>query len=101
MNLKGLQRKAKQLIDKRGGTDSLREDAEELKDIAKSPGSFADKAKRAADALKDPGAKGPDTPSRPQSHDADEPVSPERAAEASTPPAETPDTSKPSPPPGL
>ena len=79
MNLKSLQRKAKQLIDKRGGTDSLREDAEELKDIAKGPGSFSDKAKRAGDALKDPGAKGPDTPSRPQS----------------------PDTSKPSPPPGV
>ena len=39
MNLKSLQRKAKQLIDKRGGTDSLREDAEELKDIAKGPGA--------------------------------------------------------------
>jgi hypothetical protein len=79
MNLKSLQRKAKQLIDKRGGTDSLREDAEELKDIAKGPGSFSDKAKRAGDALKDPGAKGPDTPSMPQ----------------------PPDTAKPSPPPGV
>ena len=35
MNLKSLQDKAKQLIDKRGGTDSLKEDAQELKDIAK------------------------------------------------------------------
>ena len=62
MDFKGLQRKAKQLIDKRGGTESLTADAEELKDIAKSPGSFTDKAKRAGEALKDPGAKGPDTP---------------------------------------
>jgi hypothetical protein len=62
MDLKILQRKAKQLIDRRGGTDSLKADAEELKDIAKGPGSVTDKAKRAADALKDPGAKGPDTP---------------------------------------
>ena len=75
MNLKSLQRKAKQLIDKRGGTDSLREDADELKDIAKGPGSFSDKAKRAGDALKDPGAKGPDTPSGPHSPAADEAVS--------------------------
>jgi hypothetical protein len=62
MDFKSLQRKAKQLIDRRGGTDSLKADAEELKDIAKSPGSLSDKAKRAGDALKDPGAKGPDTP---------------------------------------
>ncbi len=62
MNLKSLQRKAKQLVDRRGGTDSLKADAEELKDIAKGPGSVADKAKRAGDALKDPGAKGSDTP---------------------------------------
>jgi hypothetical protein len=59
MNLKSLQRKAKQLIHQRGGTDSLREDAEELKDIAKGPGSFSDKAKRAGDALKEPGANPP------------------------------------------
>ena len=81
MNLKSLQDKAKQLIDKRGGTDSLKEDAQELKDIAKGPGSFTDKAKRAGDALKDPGAKGPDTA---------QPVPSETAAEPSTPPAETP-----------
>ena len=66
MNLKSLQRKAKQLIDKRGGTDSLKADAEELKDIVKGPGSVTDKAKRAGDALQDPGAKGPDTPASPR-----------------------------------
>jgi hypothetical protein len=62
MDLKSLQRKAKDLIDKRGGTESLKEDAQELKDIAKGEGTLSDKAKRAGEALKDPGAKGPDTP---------------------------------------
>jgi hypothetical protein len=62
MNFKSLQDKAKQLIERRGGTESLKADAEELKDIAKGPGSVTDKAKRAGEALKDPGAKGPDTP---------------------------------------
>jgi hypothetical protein len=62
MDLKSLQRKAKDLIDKRGGTESLKEDAQELKDIAKGQGTLSDKAKRAGEALKDPGAKGPDTP---------------------------------------
>ena len=56
------QRRAKQLVDKRGGTDSLKADADELRNIAKGTGSVADKAKRAGEALKDPGAKGPDTP---------------------------------------
>ena len=101
MNLKSLQRKAKQLIDKRGGTDSLKADAEELKDIAKGPGSVADKAKRAGDALKDPGAKGPDTAARPHSPDPDEPVSSKRTAESATAPGETPETSKPDHPPGV
>jgi hypothetical protein len=71
MDFKSLQRKAKQLIDRRGGTDSLKADAEELKDIAKGPGSVADKAKRAGDALKEPGAKRPDTPASPHSPDTD------------------------------
>ena len=67
MNLKSLQRRAKELVDRRGGTDSLKADAEELKNIARGPGSVADKAKRAGDALKDPGAKGPETPASPDS----------------------------------
>jgi hypothetical protein len=62
MDFKSLQRRAKQLIDKRGGTESLKADAEELKNIAKGPGSVADKAKRAGEALKDPGARSPDAP---------------------------------------
>jgi hypothetical protein len=90
MNLKSLQRKAKQLIDKRGGSDSLKADAEELKDIAKGPGTVADKAKRAGEALKDPGAKGPDTPASARPPAAETPTAPPTAPPAAppaTPPA--------------
>jgi len=58
MDFKKLADKAKETIDKRGGTDALKADAEELKNIAKGKGSLTDKAKAAASALKDPGAKG-------------------------------------------
>jgi hypothetical protein len=87
MNLKSLQHKAKQMLDKRGGTDSLKADAAELKDIAKGPGSFSEKAKRAGDALKEPGANAPDTP--------------EHTAEPAPAPApgHTPDTASPDRPP--
>jgi hypothetical protein len=78
MNIGKLSGMAKDLIDKRGGMDALKKDAAELKDIATSKGSVADKAKRAADALKDPGGPG---------------------ADAGTPPAGTPRTDeKPAPP---
>ena len=102
MNFKNLQRKAKELVDRRGGTDSLKADAEELKNIAKGPGSVADKAKRAGDALKEPGAKRPDTPASPDSPATDKPAPPVRTADAPTPPApaaDTPDTPKPGHPP--
>ena len=62
VNFKNIADKAKGLVEKRGGTDSLKEDAAELKDIAKDPGSIGDKAKAAASAVKDPGAKGADEP---------------------------------------
>jgi hypothetical protein len=64
MNLGKLTGMAKDLIDKRGGMDALKKDAEELKDIATGTGSMSDKATRAAGALKDPGAAGPDATSR-------------------------------------
>ena len=57
MDFKKLADKAKDTIDKRGGTDALKADAEELKRVAKGGGSITDKAKAAAAALKDPGAK--------------------------------------------
>jgi hypothetical protein len=56
MRLTDLAGKAKQLIDRRGGTGSLKEDAEELRAIARSEGTLGDKAKRAAEAVKEPGA---------------------------------------------
>jgi hypothetical protein len=62
VNFRRLTDQAKKLVDKRGGTDALKEDAEELKDVAKSKGSLKDKAKAAGEAIKDPGAKGPDEP---------------------------------------
>ena len=62
MDIDKLADQAKKLIDDRGGMDALKEDAEELKDIAQGEGSVTDKAKAAVDAIKDPGAKGEDTP---------------------------------------
>ena len=47
-------------MDKRGGTEALKGDLGELKDIAKSKGSAKDKAKAAGGAIKEPGAKGED-----------------------------------------
>ena len=61
MDFKRLSQQAKRLIDKRGGTKSLKEDADELRDIARGEGSLSDKAKAAAEAVKEPGAKGPET----------------------------------------
>ncbi len=62
VNFRRLADQAKKVVDKRGGTDALKEDAEELKDIAKGKGSLKDKAKAAGEAIKDPGAEGPDQP---------------------------------------
>ena len=89
MDFKNLQRKAMELINKRGGTESAKQDAEELRDIATGPGSLGDKAKAAADALKDPGAPGPDRPAgaTPGAPSAAEPQTP-----AASPPSSTPET---------
>ena len=59
MDLGKLAERAKGLVSKRGGTDSLKKDAEELKDIAGGTGSVTDKATAAVDAVRDPGAPGP------------------------------------------
>jgi hypothetical protein len=59
MGLSDLFNKAKGAFQKRGGTEAAKADAQELKDIHASEGSTTDKAKEAAEALKDPGAKGP------------------------------------------
>jgi hypothetical protein len=64
MDFKKLAAKAKDTIDKRGGMDSLKADAEELKKVAKGSGSLSDKAKAAAKAIKEPGShrEGADKP---------------------------------------
>jgi hypothetical protein len=48
--------KAKQIYTKRGGAQAAKGDATEVAGILKSEGSVGDKAKRAAEALKEPGA---------------------------------------------
>jgi hypothetical protein len=65
MDLKRLTNRAKGLVEKRGGTESLKQDAGELTDIAKGQGSLKDKAKAAADAVKEPGAA-PEPPADPK-----------------------------------
>jgi hypothetical protein len=50
--------KAKSIFTQRGGAQAAKEDAEELKDVAKEDGSTTDKAKDAFEAVKDPGAPG-------------------------------------------
>jgi hypothetical protein len=56
MNLGQLASRARDLVQRRGGTESLKQDAEELRGIASGSGSLSDKAKAAAEAVKDPGA---------------------------------------------
>ena len=65
VNFRRLADQAKKVIDKRGGTDALKEDAEELRDIARGEGSVTDKAKKAGKAIKDPGAPGAEKPKKP------------------------------------
>jgi hypothetical protein len=68
INFKRLSDQAKKAIDKRGGMESVKEDAEELRGIAKEKGSLSEKAKEAAGAIKDPGAKGPDPAAKQGKH---------------------------------
>ena len=64
MDFNRLFRRTKKVIEERGGTDALKEDAQEVRDVAKGHGSIGDKAKAAAEALKDPGAPGEEHPRR-------------------------------------
>lgn len=72
MDFKRLADKAKRVIDERGGTEQLKDDAERLRGIATGPGTAKDKAKAAGDALKQPSPTAtPDAqsePKRPGSH---------------------------------
>jgi hypothetical protein len=55
----GFANKAKDVFQRRGGTQAAKEDLQELKEVKAGGGTMTDKAKKAAEALKDPGAKGP------------------------------------------
>jgi hypothetical protein len=79
MDWKRIANRAKEQIDKRGGTDGLKRDATTLRDIAKRHGSLTDKAKQAAEELKRPAG----TPSGESAGAADESAG---AAEAPTGP---------------
>jgi hypothetical protein len=58
MDLSRLTSRAKDIFTKRGGTEAAKQDAQELKDIARSDASLGDKAKEGFEAIKDPGAPG-------------------------------------------
>ena len=58
MDFSKITQKAKQLIDKRGGMESVKEDALEVKDVLGKDESLAHKAEDAVEAVKDPGAPG-------------------------------------------
>lgn len=58
MGIDDLVNKAKELVGDRD-MESLKEDAEEVKDIVTGDGSITDKAKAAFEAVKDPGKPGP------------------------------------------
>jgi hypothetical protein len=60
-SVKRIADKAKDQVDKRGGSEALKGDADELKGIAKGKGSLKDKAKAAGKALKEPGSKDAET----------------------------------------
>jgi hypothetical protein len=59
MRFGNLVKKAKVVYDKRGGAAAAKGDAQELKDIHADGGTKSEKLKRAAKALKEPGAKNP------------------------------------------
>jgi hypothetical protein len=61
MDLSKLAGDAKKRFEERGGVARLKKDAAELKEIATGKGSVEEKAKAAAQALKDPGAAGEET----------------------------------------
>ena len=83
-SLSSLADKAKDVVEKRGGTDTLKHDAEQLKGIAKGPGSLADKAKAAAAALKHPGteSRAEERPAEATAEKAEKPAKAKKPAKA-------------------
>jgi hypothetical protein len=68
MKLTQLAQKARRAIDDRGGTERLKRDVEDLREIALGDGAPKEKAKRAAEALKRP----PEPGGTPEPHGASE-----------------------------
>jgi len=60
VDFEDLAKKAEQVVQERGGIESVKEDAQELAGIAKGDGTLMEKAKAAAEAIKVPGAPGED-----------------------------------------
>jgi hypothetical protein len=58
MDFGKLMDKAKGMFGKRGGMESAKKDAEEVKDIAAGDASLSEKGKEGVEAIKDPGAPG-------------------------------------------
>jgi len=62
VDFRKLRDRANDLVEKRGGTEGLKQNAAELREIAKSKGSMVDKAKAAAAVLKETGGEDPAQP---------------------------------------
>ena len=60
VNFKKLTDKAKDAVEKRGGSEALKSDAKEVGGILKGKGSLKEKAAKAREAVSDPGKRGPD-----------------------------------------
>ena len=58
MNIRRLADRVRDTIARRGGTGALKEDAQELRDIAQGRGRMRDKVKEGVEAVKEPGAPG-------------------------------------------
>lgn len=65
MNYRMLAKVAKKMVDKRGGTEALKQDLGELQKIAKGKGSVATKAGKATGALKNPRPRQTEPPTAP------------------------------------
>jgi hypothetical protein len=75
---------AKKTIDARGGTESLKEDAQELRDIARGQGSAKDKLRAAAHAIKTPGGSDAQAEGEPQP--PQQPPQPQQPQQTQQPP---------------
>jgi hypothetical protein len=56
MNFKSFFKKGKKTAEERGGAESFKADAGELRDIAGGKGNIAEKAQDGTEAIRDPGA---------------------------------------------